>query len=78
MYCPELIPPAPAGPALPGMTDELLVDRLGVDGAGVLRATSYFHVVGPGNPVAGVYEDEFETDGNEWLIRRKTIRVEIR
>jgi uncharacterized protein (TIGR02246 family) len=47
-----------------------------VDSDGVLRSTSYFNVVGEGGAVAGVYEDEFARDGDEWLLRRRTITVE--
>jgi uncharacterized protein (TIGR02246 family) len=45
---------------------------------GSVHATSYFHVVGPGGQVAGVYHDQFERDGDEWLFRRRDIAVEVR
>ena len=50
--------------------------RLEADGT--VRATSYFHVVGPGGQVAGVYQDQFERNGDDWLFRRRDITVEVR
>jgi SnoaL-like domain len=43
---------------------------------GVVRATSYFHITGPGGEVSGVYEDELDLVGDGWLIARRSVRVE--
>jgi hypothetical protein len=48
-----------------------------IDPDGVLRSTSYLQVVGIGDLIAGVYEDEFEADGDDWLFKRKLIQLEV-
>jgi uncharacterized protein (TIGR02246 family) len=47
------------------------------DEAGVLRSRSYFSIVGS-NLVAGVYEHEFARAGDDWLIKHKVTRIELR
>jgi len=47
------------------------------DADGILRATSYFLIVGA-EPVFGVYDHEFAAQDEGWLIRRKITRIESR
>lgn len=49
-----------------------------IDEDGTLRATSYFLAVSKDRRVAGVYEDEFQPVGAEWLIRHRAVRIELR
>lgn len=48
-----------------------------LDEFGLLHAKSYFQVIGA-RFVAGVYEDDFELVDDDWLIKRKTINIEMR
>lgn len=48
------------------------------DAAGILRATSYFLAVSKSRRVAGVYHDEFQAVGDEWLIKHRTVQIELR
>jgi uncharacterized protein (TIGR02246 family) len=65
-------------PSLPRRRHHVSTIDARVDDDGIVYATSYFHVVGPGDQVAGVYEDEISADGDRWLFARRIVRVEVR
>jgi uncharacterized protein (TIGR02246 family) len=61
----------------PGLRHHITSIDAGFEDDGVLRATSYLHVIGGAQLIAGVYRDEFVPDGSDWLFAKRVVRVEI-